>query len=189
MNAIHRDMPIAEIVTLIPEAKSVLGEYGLHCFSCAGSEYENLAEGCLGHGFSDEEIDELVDDLNQILERLPPRPQTLTLTLQAARAIKTVAKNEGQTDAGLAVIADDTGGFCMEFRGGPDSGDATFRNTEEPDVQLFASALTLKRIGGATIDFRDGRFKLDLPEDAQKTGCGCTPENCGCNHKTPQNAK
>lgn len=193
-------MPIAEIVTLVPEAKSVLAEYGLHCFSCAGSEYETLGEGCLGHGFSDEEVDELVDDLNVMLNELPPRPQLLTLTADAARAIKKVAKDEGQDDAGLEVIADAAGGFCMEFC--TDMGAAflaahsTFQNPQIPGVRLFASPLTLKRIGGATIDFREGRFKLDLPEDAKITDCGCSGTSCGCSKgscdcdsKTAQKAK
>jgi len=193
-------MPIQEIVTLIPEAKSVLAEYGLHCFSCAGSEFENLADGCRGHGFSDEEIDELVDDLNQMLDDLPPRPQTLTLTADAARAIKKVAEAEGQKDADLEVIADATCGFCMEFHNNPSAGlrpaEKTFTHPDIPSVRLFASTLTLKRIGGATIDFREGRFKLDLPEDGHapcspegEVGCGCTPESCNCSHKPAQNSK
>jgi hybrid cluster-associated redox disulfide protein len=188
---IHRQMPIQEIVTMIPEAKSVLAEYGLHCFSCAGSEFENLDDGCKGHGFSDEEITELVDDLNVMFDEMPSRPEILTLTADAARAIQKVARDEGEKECGLEVIADATGGFCMEFRSGaagkPD--EKTFENDEVPGVRLFASALTLKRIGGAKIDFREGRFKLDLPEDAQKIACGCTPETCDCAHKTAQTEK
>lgn len=186
-------MPIMEIVTLLPEAKSVLAEYGLHCFSCAGSEFENLDDGCRSHGFSDEEIDELVDDLNRMLDDLPARPQMLVLTADAARAIKNVAQEEGQEDVGLEVIADASGGFCMEFcndtrtesqavaEGRPT--EKTFMNPGVPGVRLFASSLTLKRIGGATIDFRDGRFKLDLPEDARKMGCGCSEESCDCRRR------
>ncbi len=177
---IRRQMPILEIVTLIPEAKSVLAEYGLHCFSCAGSEFETLAEGCAGHGFSEEQIDELVDDLNQMLDQMPARPEMLTVTAAAAVAIGKIAKDEQREGEGLAVIADAAGGFCMEFRPEPDAADRTFAAPEEPAVRVFASPLTLKRIGGATIDFRDGRFKLDLPEDALGKGCGCAGGACGC---------
>lgn len=213
-DAIHRHMPILEIVTLIPRAKSVLAEYGLHCFSCFGSETENLAEGCRVHGFSDEEISELVDDLNQMLNDLPPRPQTLELTAEAARAFRKVAKEDAaanrrserkgksgrrgnRASIGLSVVADASGGFCVEFRQKPCASDRIFENPEEPGVRIFASPLTLRRIGGAVIDFREGRFKLDLPEDAQKTGCDCT-QNCDCHapselsngdRKHAQNAK
>ena len=179
--AIHKEMPISEIVTFLPEAKKVLAEYGLHCFSCAGSEFETLVDGCASHGFSEEEIDELVDDLNQMMKEIPARPQILTLTLEGARAIKKVAKDEGRTGEGLAVIADATGGFCMEFRKKPERGEKIFKNAEEPDVRLFASALTLMRIGGATIDFREGRFKLDVPEDGHdKCACDDRAAHSGC---------
>lgn len=177
---IRRNMPILEIVTLIPEAKKVLAEYGLHCFSCAGSEFETLDEGCRSHGFPDDEIDELVDDLNQMLDALPPRPEILTVTLEGARAIRKVATDEGREGEGLAVIADAGGGFCMEFQKDLGAGEKIFSHPEEPAVRVFASALTLKRIGGSTIDFRDGRFKLDLPEDSEKGVCGCAGKDCGC---------
>ncbi len=183
-DVISKFMPIMEIVTLMPEAKNILAEYGLHCFSCAGSEYEALGEGCTGHGFSDEEIDELVDDLNQMLRDMPPRPETLTLTLEGARAIKKIADAEERTDQILEVIADANGGFCMEFQTEPSAGlrpaGKIFTNPNEPSIRVAASPLTLIRIGGATIDFRDGRFKLDLPEDAKTGGCGCSGASCDC---------
>ena len=205
-DVVHKSMPIQEIITLLPQAKSILAEYGLHCFSCAGSEYETLGEGCTGHGFSDEEIDELVDDLNQMFRDLPERPQTITVTLESARAIKKVADDEGRADEGLAVIADASGGFCMEFRPQakpqpvPVPDEKIFFHKSLPSVRVFASPLTLKRIGGATIDFREGRFKLDLPEDAKIGGCGCdagslAPQNpesnvgCGCREKSQGEAK
>lgn len=183
-------MPIAEIITLLPEAQSVLAEYGLHCFSCAGSEFENLVDGCRGHGFSDEEIDELVDDLNQMFRDLPERPQTITLTLEGARAIKGVADQEKRTDQILEVIADASGGFCMEFRTEDETDGKIFTNADEPSVRILGSPLTLARIGGATIDFREGRFKLDLSEDdAHQSACGCSPGGCACSGKTDQSAK
>ncbi len=179
-SAISKTMLIADIVALCPEAKDVLAEYGLHCIGCAGNAFETLREGCAGHGFSDEEIDELVDDLNTMIDELPDKPKTLTVTLAAAHAIKGVAEQEKRTGEGLAVIVDGQGGFCMEFRKEPTNDEQTFFHREAPDVRIFASTLTLKRIGGSTIDFRDGRFKLDLSE--QEAACGCGGE-CGCKQK------
>ena len=182
-------MPILEIVTLCPAAKPILAEYGLHCFSCAGSQYETLVEGCKGHGFEDDEIDELVDDLNTALKEMPARPQTLTVTGAAARAVKDVAVQEGRTGEGLAVIVDASGGFCMEFQQEPEEGSTTFGAPEEPSVRIFASALTLQRIGGATIDFREGRFKLDLPEDDSPGSCPCAGGMCHCADKPGRKGK
>ena len=77
---------------------------------------------------------------------------------------------------GLAVILDDQGGFCMEFCDQPEEGDLAFVHAEVPNVRFFVSVLALGRIGGATVDMREGRFKLDLPEDE----CACSPHNCAC---------
>lgn len=181
--SIAKAMRVAEILALLPEAEPVLAQYGLHCFHCSANVYETLDEGCKTHGFTDEDIGDLVTDLNELLESRPARPQTLTLTLPAAQALVGIAKGEGKEGQGLEVGVDEGGGFCMEFREKPAEGDRTFFHADAPAMQIFASALTLQRIGGATIDFRDGRFKLDLPEDAQKKGCACGKGECGCGHK------
>lgn len=176
-------MPIAEIVTFCPQAKPLLAEYGLHCFHCTGSAIETLDDGCRSHGFDDTEIDALVTDLNELLTAQPTKPQTLTVTADAARAIKRVADDEHRTGEGLSVIVDGTGGFCMEFRPDALDDEQTFRNDTVPDVRIFASTLTLSRIGGSTIDFREGRFKLDLPaEDRENHACVCNG-NCNCSKK------
>ncbi|MBI3618526.1 DUF1858 domain-containing protein [Candidatus Peregrinibacteria bacterium] len=175
MDAIHRDMPIADIVALCPEAETILAEYGLHCFGCAASALETLKDGCLGHGFTDEDIDELIDDIRSLVAAMPSKPARLTITLEASRAVQSIAEKEGHDGEGLCVIADGQGGFCMEFRKGKEADEKTFTNREEPDVRIFASSMTLKRIGGATIDFREGRFKLDLERE-----CACAGESCSC---------
>ncbi len=177
--AFERSTSISDIVTLCPPAKHVLSEYGLHCTGCAGSTYETLEQGCYGHGFSDEDIEALVEDLNDALKEMPARPQTITLTLPAAKAIGDIADSEGKTGEGLVVTVDGTGGFCMEFRAEPEGDEKIFFHPDAPEIRLFASAMTLQRIGGATIDFRNERFKLDLPEDAQATACACGG-NCDC---------
>ncbi len=175
---IHKHMTVADVVTLLPEAEKILAEYGLHCFNCSIGGVEMLEDGCKMHGFEDEEIDELVSDLNDLINAQPERTQTLTITAPAARAIRGIAGKEGRTGQGLVVTADGRGGFCLEFRADAAEDERIFQNNEEPDVKIFASALTLNRIGGATIDFRDERFKLDLPEDG--CACGNGQNACAC---------
>lgn len=175
---LHRAMLVREIVTLCPAAADIMAEYGMHCFSCALGGSETLEEGGRIHGFEDEVIDALLEDINEALATAPARPQTLTITQPAAQGIRSIAEGENKVGQGLAVIVDESGGFCMEFRPETEDGDFTFFNEAEPDVQIFASALTLSRIGGATIDMQDGRFKLDLPEEDKC--CGGSESGCGC---------
>ena len=173
---IHKKMTVGDIVTLCPDSENILAEYGLHCFNCSIGGVEQLEEGCRMHGFEDDEIDELVSDLNDLLQSTPKRPQTLTVTAPAARAIRSVAKAEGRIGEGLVVTADGRGGFCLEFRDSSQADEMVFHNKDEPDVRIFASTITLTRIGGSTIDFREERFKLDLPEDC----CRCDNGQNAC---------
>jgi hybrid cluster-associated redox disulfide protein len=155
-------MRVYEIIALCPEAPDIMAAYGLHCFSCSLGGIESIQEGCAMHGFADDAIDALVEDLNEAIRNVPPRPASLTVTPTAAAAIRRIAEAEGRQKCGLSVVADMEGGFCMEFSEEPEKDDNIFICGSEPAVRVFASPETLWRIGGATIDFRDGRFKLDL---------------------------
>lgn len=191
---IDKHMRVSDILTLLPDAGPIVAQYGLHCFSCEANAYETLDEGCRTHGFSDADIDDLVTDLNELMQNRPERPQTITVTKDAALTLKNVLENEGKGDWGLSVGLDNGGGFCMEFVKDAADGDKIFGNDDVPQLKVFASVVTLGSIGGATIDFRDGRFKLDLPEDPtspdglrgagqklQKQSCGCKDNGkCGC---------
>lgn len=176
-------MRVSDILALCPEATGIVAEYGLHCFSCASNTMETLEEGCQSHGFTDDDIDDLVTDLNTLLRERPERPATLTVTESAAKALQDIAESEGKKTEGLAVIADEHGGFCMEFRSAAEKGDKIFGHEEVPRLKVFASVLTLQRIGGSRIDYREGRFKLDMEGDA----CGCGSGECGCREQESGN--
>ena len=61
---ITKDTPLAEIIYINPKAPELLFDIGLHCIGCSMSGMETLEEGCLGHGMSKKEINELVKRLN-----------------------------------------------------------------------------------------------------------------------------
>ena len=174
---VGKNWPVADIVARYPQAAPILAEYGLHCVGCSASELETLEEGCLGHGMSEEDIENLVSDLNDFIASNPTRPKLLTLTKDAALAIKQVGEREKLTSFGLAVQMDPSGTFFLEFREAPGEGDTIFRHEEAQDVAVFASPSTLQSIGGATIDFRDGKFKLDMEG---QSCCQGNKDRCGC---------
>lgn len=174
---VSRDWTVAEIVAQYPQTTEVLSEYGLHCFGCAASGFESIAEGCLGHGFSQEDIDLLIVDINDAIENMPKRPQTITLTKEAALGIKEIAAKEKATGQGLSVQANKDGSFYMEFREKIEEGEKEFKNEEVPEVKIWASVLTLQRIGGAMITLKDGKFKLEVGD-----GCCDGKAGCECGH-------
>lgn len=175
---ITKDMSVRDIVALVPGGADIMAEYGLHCFSCSIGGAESLADGVAMHGWEEETLEMLLADLNDAFEAQPERPQTLSLTLEAARAIRMIAEKEEKVGWVLAVVLDEAGGFCMEFRKGAKE-DVTFNHPDEPDIRIASSPLTLRRIGGSTVDFRDGRFKLDLQAEC----CQRSEATCHCTKK------
>ena len=59
-------MNISKIIESNPEAIEILIEVGLGCIGCAFSRFETFEEGAKSHGFSDEEIDELIKKINEV---------------------------------------------------------------------------------------------------------------------------
>ena len=165
------DMTVREITTLCPEAGDIMLQYGMHCFDCSVGGSETLTEAGRIHQFDDETVAALLEDINDAFAAAPERPQMLIVTDVAALAIRGIAASEGKAGQGLSVIVDDAGGFCMEFQEEQHPGDLCFTSQHQSDVRVFASPLTLARIGGATIDFRDGVFKLDLVDDQDVCEC------------------
>lgn len=178
--AINEQMTILDLIALCPEAEPILKAWGLHCVGCMGSTVETIGEGARGHGFGDDDIAALLQDIRDAAKNTEVRPSRLTVTTSAAKGIQDIAKKEEKSDHVLLVTVDGSGGFCMEFLPQEPVDALNFSNADVPELKIFSTALTLHRIGGATIDFRDGRFKLDMPEE-KSSGCACKGGGtCGC---------
>lgn len=61
---------ISDILHIMPEASEVLMAHGLGCVECQFSTFETLEEGFLTHGFSREDLDAVLADLNEAAEDL-----------------------------------------------------------------------------------------------------------------------
>lgn len=64
-----------------PRAAELLAEYGLHCVSCFANEYDTLEMGAQVHGMSDEEMQEMIEEINEQLEK-EAREEIATLRSQ-----------------------------------------------------------------------------------------------------------
>ena len=62
---ITRRTNIAQAMEINPFAEEVLMETGLGCIGCMFSQAESLEEGLAAHGFTDKEIDEVIEELNK----------------------------------------------------------------------------------------------------------------------------
>jgi len=62
---ITKNTIMSEILQKNPEKAEILFEAGMYCLSCPMSQQETLEQGCLAHGISKKEIEELVEELNK----------------------------------------------------------------------------------------------------------------------------
>lgn len=171
-------MPVAEIVSLHPFAADVLAQYGLACANCALGGYESLEEGCTIHELTEAERGNLIADLNFLLSgKAPPmRNEKLILTAAAAGALRNVVKESGKVTCMLRVMGDGHGGYCLEFTEAKTTDDIIALHPDFPDVSLIADPKLLKGMGGATVDVREGRFKLDIGKQPKKMAMGMRKE-------------
>jgi len=65
---ITKDMTFAEVLEKYPQVGEVVMAVGLHCLGCSGAAFESVEQGCKMHGFDDEKIAKLVEDMNKKLE-------------------------------------------------------------------------------------------------------------------------
>jgi len=60
---------LGDIARDCPRAAELLGEYGLQCISCFANEMDTLQMGAKVHMMSEEEVDDMIEEINQQLEK------------------------------------------------------------------------------------------------------------------------
>ncbi len=177
---VSRDMTIEEILSSFPDKSQKLAQEitnaGLHCVGCQAATWETLEAGMLGHGFSEDEIDNLVVRLNSVLKEKVAL-DTITLTKRAAEKYKQILSEEGK--AGWGLRFGDKAAGCSGFEYVLD-----YSEKAKPDDQIFASngvevhvnRQMVSRLIGSEIDFVDGLngsgFKVSNPNAKGSCGCG-----------------
>lgn len=56
------------IVEESPRAAELLAEFGLHCISCFANQSDTLEMGAQVHGMTDEELDDMINEINTEIE-------------------------------------------------------------------------------------------------------------------------
>lgn len=177
---ISREMTIEEILSSFPDKSQKLAQEitnaGLHCVGCQAATWETLEAGMLGHGFAEEEIDNLVVRLNGVLKE-KVELDTICMTKRAAEKYKQILSEEGK--AGWGLRFGDKAAGCSGFEYVLD-----YSEKAKPDDQTFAShgvevhvnRQMVSRLIGSEIDFVDGLngsgFKVSNPNAKGSCGCG-----------------
>ncbi len=177
---ISREMTIEEILGGFPAKSQKLAQEitnaGLHCVGCQAATWETLEAGMLGHGFPEEEIDQLVAKLNQILAEKVDLT-TIQLTKRAADKFLQILKEEEKTSWGLR-FGDKAAGcsgfeYVLDYSEKAGADDEIFNSH---GVQIHVNKKIVSRLLGSEIDYVDGLngsgFKVTNPNAKGSCGCG-----------------
>lgn len=176
---IHEEMTIGEILEGFPQYSQrlaqVLTNAGLHCVGCGAATWETLRAGMIGHGKSDQDLQDLVIKLKDVLkEKLDL--DTISMTPRAAKKFKEIAEEDGK--AGCALRFGDSAGGCSGFEYVLDFSDGAEEDDEiffSEGVEIHVKKGMIGRLLGSLIDYVDGLqgagFKVSNPN--VKSGCGC----------------
>src|SRR3990167_8752619 len=92
---ITKDMTISEVIEKYPSTIETLLMTGVHCIGCHVSYFETLEQGMKGHGMTDEEIDDVIKEMNNVVkEEKLSNNEDFKITEKAASKIKEVIKDK-----------------------------------------------------------------------------------------------
>ena len=185
---ITRDMLIAEILAENPAKAQLLSEmmidFGIHCVGCGAAAFETLEQGVLGHGFSEEDLKNLVKQINEALKddsRLKESKDiknfSLNFTKKAIEKIKQILKQE-KKEGGILRISVLSGGcsglvYNLEIINKPIKSDLNFK---ESNINVAVAKEGIEMLDGIEIDFVDNLnesgFKFNNPNAEKSCGCG-----------------
>ncbi|ROL61525.1 DUF1858 domain-containing protein [Bacteroidetes/Chlorobi group bacterium ChocPot_Mid] len=66
---INKDITIEDLLGLIPESVGYLRDKGIRCFVCGEPIWGTLESACKEKGFSEADIEKIVNDINQLNSR------------------------------------------------------------------------------------------------------------------------
>ena len=186
---ITKDMLIAEILAENPAKAQLLSEmmidFGIHCVGCGAAAFETLEQGVLGHGFSEEDLKNLVKQINEVLEKNSKsegEPKniknfSLKFTKTAIEKIKQILKQE-KKEGGILRISVLSGGcsglvYNLEIINKPIKSDLNFKKS---DINIAVAKDGIEMLDGIEIDFVDNLnesgFKFNNPNAEKSCGCG-----------------
>lgn len=177
---ISKEMTIEEIFSRFPQKSQKLAQEmtgsGLHCVGCGAATWETLETGMLSHGFTPEDVDDMVERLNGILAQKTDL-STISLTKRAADKYRQILKEESKEGWGMR-FGDRAAGcsgfeYVLDYSEKAESDDETFSSH---GIEIHVNVNDVKRLLGSEIDYVDGLngsgFKISNPNVKGSCGCG-----------------
>lgn len=190
--------PISKIMDIYPDSVEYMMEIGLSCFSCSANTEERLNEGMKLHGFSDAEIDQLIEKINTGFQtyretkmKIPTEADFNLEIIQEANTkyyrLAGLMFTETAYDAlhelldefkGLQIRLDAGGcsgySYTYDFKNAPEEDEKTFTLSEK--LELYMNDFTFNKLHSSIVDFKfgikDAGLKFINPNIKDACHCG-----------------
>lgn len=180
---IHSSMTIDSILHGFPNHSKALEDAitkaGLQCVGCHASNWETLQDGMNKHGYPQEAIHNLVEQLNTILKDGASQAEnleTIEISPTAAKYFVQFATEEGKKNAALRFGEESSGcghKYILDFSDNAEPDDAVFTSH---GIHIHVKQKLLQRLLGSFIDYIEhptsGGFKVKNRKAKSSCGCG-----------------
>jgi len=187
-NKITKDMVIQDILAEHPNKAMLISEilmdFGIHCAGCGASGFETLEEGVLGHGFSEEELDILIEDLNkavnsksEIKSSFNINEFSIKITPKAIKKLKEIMKEECKDNSFLraSVLAGGCSGYTYDLELVEENAEGDLQINQD-GLNILVDSKSTEYLNGTEIDFvdslKESGFKFHNPNATKECGCG-----------------
>lgn len=186
---VTKEMTMGDIIQKWPAAAEIMQSFGLHCFGCHVNLFESLEQGVMGHGMTEETMNDLLNDLNKMAgggEMVAPQqeevhehkePEIILTDIAAQKLKELLEKQNKYPEYGIRVqvVRGGCAGYMynMDFERAQQANDTM---VEEGDVKLFIDNDSFELLRGITLDYvetlQGAGFKFDNPNAKASCGCG-----------------
>ncbi|MEK6918847.1 MAG: DUF1858 domain-containing protein [Nanoarchaeota archaeon] len=189
---IGKDWTISDIFKRFPqhidELSDVMTEYGLHCVGCNANQFETVEQGCEGHGFDEDIINSLVDDMNKVVskkkESSKDEDDSIIVSKQALLMLSDILSRKSKElkkDVFLRInfngASEDSccqNLYSLGFEAKPSKNDVIV-DTAKEGVKIVLNKDHLDNFSGISIDYaNDGESKgFKITASMNNEGCAC----------------
>ncbi len=175
--AISKEMLISEVIEKYPSTIETLLMTGVHCIGCHVSYFETLEQGMKGHGMSDEEVNEVIEEMNKVVENEKLNDNNeFKITEKAYEKVKEVlSKNKKYIGLRIEVIPGGCAGYMYNITT-ENKTNKEDRIINEKNVKIIIDEKSFDLLKGAKLDYVDSLqgagFKIHNPNAKSTCGCG-----------------
>ena len=171
---ITKDMMISEVIEKYPSTIETLLMTGVHCIGCHVSYFETLEQGMKGHGMSNEEVDEIINEMNDVIDKEKlSENEEFKITEKAANKIKDVLKDKNGLR--IEVVPGGCSGYIYNITT-EDKINKDDQVIQDKEVKIIIDKESFDLLRGAKLDYVDSLqgagFKIHNPNAKSTCGCG-----------------